>query len=76
MPDPDEFARAREVLRRNRQAILDRYPEAVGSGLGAPGGRPTIVVYLSRPTTVPADPIEGVPVKLEVTGEFGAQPGP
>lgn len=65
------WARAEDVHHRHTERLLS-IRQVVGTALGErPDGSPTIRVFTDRPSVagVPAS-IEGVPVTIEVTGEF------
>lgn len=71
MADATSLEAVRDVLRRNKEAILATY-RAVGVGVGKP--TPTepayvITVYLESADDLPAPrSVEGVPLHFQVTG--------
>ena len=71
MADAKNLEEVRAVFAKYRDDIIARYhASGAGVGRGDDGGY-AIVVYLeSGNASIAATPIEGVPLKFEVTGRF------
>ncbi len=74
MADPSVLEDVRAVLETHKNELIEKYSaEGVAIGQGEDGEGYAIVVYLLTKELVrSAESVDGVPVRLEVVGEFRA----